>query len=53
MGLLPIGQPPENNCYDCFCARKDAVMIKVGLASFVWLGLVFGLVLRSGLMSGL
>ena len=44
MGLPPIGQPPEENCYDCFYVCKAAVMIKVGLGleSGVWLGLVFG-----------
>ena len=30
MGLPPIGQPPEEYCYDCFYACKAAVMIKVG-----------------------
>ena len=31
MRLPPIGQPPEENCYDCFYACKAAVMIKVGV----------------------
>ena len=55
MGLPPIGQPSEENCYDCFYVCKTTVMIKVGLGleSVVGLGLVFGFVLRSGLVSGL
>ena len=45
MGLPPLGQPPEENYYDCFYACKAAVMIKVGLGleSVVWLGLAFGI----------
>ena len=56
MGLPPIGQPPAENCYDCFYACAAAVMIKVGLgleSGVLWLGLVSGLVLRSGSVSGL
>ena len=55
MGLPPIGQPSEENCYDCFYACKAAVMIKVGLGieSVVWLGLGFWLVLKLELVSGL
>ena len=44
MGLQPIGQLPEENCY----ASDAAVRIKVGLR----FGLGFGLVLRLGLVSG-
>ena len=29
MGLPPIGQPPEENCYDKFYASKAAVRITV------------------------
>ena len=55
MGLPPIGQLPEENSYDSFYACKAPVMIKVvlGLESVVWSGLVFGLVLQLGLVSGL
>ena len=53
MGLLPVGQPPEDNCYDCFYACKAIVRIKVGLGSVVGLDLTFGLVLRLGLVSRL
>ena len=55
MGLPPVGQPPEDNCYNCFYACKAAVRIKVGLEleSIVGLGLAFGLDLRLGLVSGL
>ena len=51
MDLPPIGQPPEENCYDCFYSCKAAVRIKVGLVgleSVVWLGLAFGIFLRLG-----
>ena len=55
MGLPSVGQPPEDNCYDCFYACKAAVRMKMGLwlGSVVGLGLAFGLVLRLGLVSGL
>ena len=29
-GLSPIGQPPEENCYDYFYAYKAAIRIKAG-----------------------
>ena len=55
MGLPPVGQPPEENSYACFYARKAAVRIKVGvrLESVARLGLTSGLALRLRLVSGL
>ena len=55
MGLPPIGQPPEENFYDCFYACKVPIWIKVGLGleSVVRLGLAFGIILRLVLVSGL
>ena len=55
MDLPPIGQPPEENCYDCFYAFKAALRIEVGLGlePVVWLGLVFRIILWLVLVSGL
>ena len=57
MGLPPVGQPPEENCYDCFyaCRPNAAVIIKVGLGleSVVWLVFGFWLDLQLELVSGL
>ena len=52
MGLPPITQLPADTCYGCFYA---AVRIKVGLGleSVVGLSLLFGLISRLGLVSGL
>ena len=49
MGILPIGQPPGENCYGYFHLGKATVRIKVGLG--LWLGLV--LALGSGLYNWL
>ena len=39
IGLVPIGQPPKENCYDYFYASKAVVRINVGLGLISVLGL--------------